>query len=251
MELDWERIDEEVRKEEERLEKEVKQHEKQVEKLEKEKYEVEKMMEKATEELKRRIKEIEKPYIRKIDSIEKQVDKINNKIYDLKHLLNTARDRVVARFDRGEEFLTAEAFKEFMRKHGIYLQNVVKINKKLPNGITLFRQYDDPEVAVSYYAVKGRKIVGYHFTRKAQHRGDEATPYAWINKRLLRENNQEMKEYTTGYYYKHKLPLKFRDWKEKVGKIKKFIAIDLKDKINKKVLAEDWYVRWGRYEEED
>jgi hypothetical protein len=121
------------------------------------------------------------------------------------------------------------------------------VKKPLKNGIVLFRTYpgywastSSESDEVSYFAVKDKKIVGYHHTRKAQHIGDDTSRTAFINQKKYTyatsvKLERDDPDYVYSYYSRG---LRFKSWKRRLEELTKFVGADLTDEETKKMVEE-------------
>lgn len=197
----------------------------------------------ATKDLEIALEATKKPYNDAIASMEKDRDEISNKKHGMQMGMNAAEFIIRAKFAENlPEFPDAESFKGFMILKHIFLPTVEMIKKKLQNGVMLFTAYQNFNVVssgktgssksneVAYFAVKGKDIIGFIFTKKSKHPGDSATVYCWINSRLLRNSTQLSKN-----DYMSAPTVGFKKWKQMVSELKEFTPIDLSDEKNQKV----------------
>jgi len=234
-------IDKLIRNEKERLEKLIAKQKEKVVELEKQMVIVWDKKEKATKELKEKLEAIEKPFLKEHEDLIEQRKTTDHQRYELERELNVTEFRVKAKLAEDlPEFPDADAFKGYLLSKDIFIHRMEMIQQKLPNGIQLFRHYDDyrgnykasEADTVSYFAVKGKKIVAYVLTEKSKHPGDTSTVFCWINSQYLRKKHQ-----LSVYNYGHPPSIGFKAWKQMVSELKTFKPIDLDDEKNKKVLS--------------
>ncbi len=204
----------------------------------------------AIKDLEAKLEAAKKPYDNAIEAFTKERDAASHERYEMERKMNTTEYSIRALFSmKLPEFPDADSFKGYLLSLDIHTHTIDMVKKKLPNGVTLFRHYESHTMAriekntsseasrVSYYAVKGKNIVGYIFTRKAQHPGDYAEVYCWMNSRLLRTSNQLSKnEYCAAP------SVGFKKWKEMVSQLTSFTPIDLKNEKNRRILASDYNI---------
>jgi len=214
---------------------------KEKEKLEKERSELYDEREKSTQDLEKEIKKICKPFDEKIAEKEKEMAKKDKEIWnhecEEKHAEASIRYNM---FKDTDVDFDANAFKGFLLHNGIFSRSIVKVNTPLKNGIILYRHFDGYSASdcsgVSYFAVKDKKIIGFHFTRKSEHRGDESEAWGWINEKLLRGDNQAFLK-TKNKYGNDIQSKRFGDWKFILGNTVNFKEIDLTDEKNKRIFG--------------
>lgn len=203
--------------------------------------------ENALKELKAKMEEISRPFDKKIESLEKLRNKTSHHKHTLEIMLNTTEFRVKGKLAEDlPEFPDADAFKGFMLSKDIFTHKIEVIQQRLPNGIQLFRHYDDyrgnykasDAEVVSYFAVNGKKIVAYILTEKSKHPGDTSTVFCWINSQYLRKKYQ-----LSVSDYSHPPTIGFKAWKQMVSELKTFKPIDLDDEKNRNVLSSDSSIR--------
>ena len=185
-----------------------------------------------------------KPYDDAIATMEKEREAVQHRKYTMQILMNTTEARIRAKFaEKLPEFPDAMSLKGYLLSKDIHTPDVKMIKTKLPNGITLFTAYRNYYLTsanksgssksdeVAYFAVKGKDFIGYIFTQKSKHPGDTATVYCWMNSQYLRDKTQLSKN-----EYGIHPTVGFKKWKQMVSELKTFVAIDLDDEKNKKVL---------------
>jgi hypothetical protein len=214
-------------------------------------------MEQATKELKAEIQRIEKPFRDSIKRLEEQQKKAEGDGYEAQREIRLieADIRLIPARD-SEGYPTAESFKAFLIKNGVHgfisgfpRSSITMIQKRLPNGVALFRHGDgsDNPSFSAYYAVKGKDIVGFHFTEKARHPGDEATPNGWVGQKLMRAKNV-LKVLRTNEYAKstYECVAAFKEWKEAMSnQMLTFVALDMSDEVNRELLSEDYRISFN------
>lgn len=199
-----------------------------------------KAKESATKDLEEQVERIETPYNQQLKTLETQKRDLEQQKWRIERAIVDAPERIKGEAAESlEEFPDAESFRGWMKNRGIGLNFVKMVGKKLTNGVTLFRHtyYEDATYAsvVTYFAVKGKKIVGFHHVEKARHQGDTSTYMAWINaKNLVFGNTKERDTKERGTYG----GLRLREWKAKMEKQTKFVAADPRNEDNRKRLAE-------------
>ncbi|MBE3086274.1 MAG: hypothetical protein IMZ64_08670 [Bacteroidetes bacterium] len=204
----------------------------------------------AIKEFELALEKASKPYDDIIATMEKEREDIQHKRHTMQIRLNMTESRIRAQLaEKLPEFPDGISFKGFLWSKDICSGTIDKVEKKLPNGITLFRNYEShyskseekhsssESDRVSYFAVKGKDIIGYIFTRKSRHPGDTAEVYCWINAQYLREKEQLSKN-----EYCSKPTVGFKAWKQMVSELKTFKPIDLDDKKNRKILGSDYNI---------
>lgn len=212
---------------------------------------------KALAELRKQLADAEKPWDEKAEELSGKRDKLDDKRRKAELRLNNIEYEVRGRYaDLENKFTSAKAFKGWMMNLGVNLKHVDMIKKPLKNGIQLFRHYynwhshhNDEDVSssesekVAYFAVKNLKIVGYHWTRKAQHIGDYSTHKAWLNTKFYRniDQLQAPDEHPDGgrrSFYSS--GLLFKEWKTMVEELTTFVEVDLDDESTRKNIENIW-----------
>lgn len=209
-------------------------------------------MENAVKELEKQIKDIQKPFEENIKELDAEISKKDSEIWKAERMYSTTQERIKASMSK-TEFMDGQALKGFLINKGIYVRDViVKIDKALPNGVSLFRNTDDAtgSLGVGYFAVKGKEIIGFALTRKAEHQGDDSEFWGWMNQTSLRGKTQWFNGNKEKDNWGHVVSktTNFTAWKEAIGKTKKFTSIDLTDKINKTILSEDYRIHYYNLE---
>jgi len=210
----------------------------------------------AVKELEDRVKAIEKPYDEKINELRKRDAVLREKVSKLERREMFKPLEVAGRFalkngkiETGDEFNGV-----FYIKHDFKLHTVERIQKPLPNGAILFRTHDSSNASeantVAYIAMKAMRVIGFHFTRKSEHPGDDAQYYAWIGTTLLRRSNIYTmdRKYAQGSQT-YKSDPRFKEWKELVGKYEGNGSVDMDDEGNAQVMSSTWYIKLPDKEE--
>lgn len=212
---------------------------------------------KALKELRKQLADAEKPWDKKAKELENKRDKLDDKRRKAEYRLKYIEYEIRGKYAEKEgKFTSAKAFKGWMMNKGVDLKHIDMIKKPLKNGVQLFRHYynwnrsvDDEDVSssdsekVSYFAVKGLKIVGFHWTKKAQHIGDWSTHKAWMNTEFYRNVDQLQAPETNpdgsrrSYYSSGLL---FKEWKPMLEELTKFVEAKLDDESTKKNMENIW-----------
>jgi chromosome segregation ATPase len=189
--------------------------------------------EKARKELSETLEMIDMPFKQKTDSLWKEKDYCKGKANDLKRDLEDIEYEVRYQYalKNGIE-LDEKSFAGLLHKIGetraIWLaSHVRKFDKKLSNGITLFR-YESRYV--NYFAIRGTELIAIHKTRKAEHMGDRPDFEHYIGQEGIENRSGE-----DNYF------LSFREWKAKLENygtaVNSIEPINLDNEENKKIIS--------------
>lgn len=152
---------------------------------------------------------------------------------------------------------TGEDAKAILVAAGVWYapRMVFSVVKHLANDIVIVRCQEGTNasdaLAVSYFAFMGRKVVGFQFTQKSRHPGDEASYWAWVSVPQLRQQNQVLADIQSrGWTDIKKVAhnyqaLQYKQWKavlEADREPQLYTTLDLSDPITREVLREDYSI---------
>jgi len=227
-------------------------HEK--DKLESQKSKLYSEKEHAVAHLETQIGKIEQPFDKKISELDNKISALESKINDAefktKHAEETIHGKHALKEGRIE---TGTALKGILLSNNIHVHEMQMIKEPLKNGVVIVRNFEGFEAHdsswVSYFAIYKDKIVGFHFTEKSEHAGDEATYWSWIGGRTLRDDNR-VRVRKPHPWIPNKTEMRyptFKEWRSLLEKKRpdSLAAIDLKDKKNRGILGSDWRIHLG------
>lgn len=208
-----------------------------------------------TAELKARIAALEAPLTAEIAVLDEEQKTLENRRYTL----DWSEKRLGAQV--GMVGLTdirdPEDARVVLMASGVSIpsRNGLEVVKRLKNGIVIVRCHDgaipSEALAAAYFAFVGLEVVGFQFTSKSQHPGDEATYWAWANQPRLRSRNQLLadRQMTSwnGDIIHGIAPLQYKQWARYLeGLTAPFVALDLTDEITQEILREDYAISVSR-----